>query len=396
MNPILADDLTGAAEIAAVLFRYGFQPRIFSGDPSDLTELEMAEGDFLVFNSDSRTLPAKEASKRIQDLLARIPNPLYFKKIDSLLRGRILEEIQAILEKRDWHRILLLPQNPSLGRTVSQGIYRVNGEPLENTLLAGDPDYPARFSEVNELLKLPPGEVVFLEPSTTREFPDSGSLYFAQAETMDEVSQYPPLLDAETLPVGGSDFFQAILHHREPDREGAPLPHGPPLPPVSLYVSGSAHPVSREYFRSLEKEGLFTAAIPGDEAMANPEVWDTAREQLLPRLSLSEPVVLRLEEPLLASPEASRTLAGRLGALAADLVELHPPGHLYVEGGTTAGHVFQSCGWNQFEVAKVWNKGAVTLRCLNPASFELPYITLKPSSFPWPEAFATQADLTPS
>ncbi len=102
---VVADDLSGAVEVAAVL---GAR-RIALGH---------ADGD--VVDLDTRALGPDEAARRIRALDGRIT----FKKIDSLLRGNVQAELEALSGE-----LIVTPALPVEGRTVRNGVLHVHGVP---------------------------------------------------------------------------------------------------------------------------------------------------------------------------------------------------------------------------------------------------------------------------
>src|SRR5439155_544492 len=87
-------------------------------------------------------------TKKWNDVRASLANlepshfDLIYKKIDSALRGPVLAEVQASMNQRRLDTALLLPQNPSRGRTIESGQYLINGVPIDQTDFARDPDHP--------------------------------------------------------------------------------------------------------------------------------------------------------------------------------------------------------------------------------------------------------------
>src|SRR5215469_6142066 len=152
MIGVIADDLTGAAEIGAVGLRHGLRAEIVRiGRPS-------GRADVVCMDTDSRSCPAEEAGKRAaaaaRELRAAGARWIY-KKVDSVLRGQVTAEIEAVMKQLKLERALLLPANPSLGRTIKDGHYYLRGRPLHRTEFAHDPHFPRRSSQVLRLVKIP-------------------------------------------------------------------------------------------------------------------------------------------------------------------------------------------------------------------------------------------------
>src|SRR5207249_3716119 len=148
MIAVIADDLTGAAELGAVGNRYGLNAEVVTGmllkddeperrsptrrDPSDLNRTESkgsapagnAAADLICIDTDSRSCPPEEARRRVgqaaKALLASGAKGIY-KKVDSILRGHVVAEIESLMSELGLQRALLLPANPTLGRVIRDG-----------------------------------------------------------------------------------------------------------------------------------------------------------------------------------------------------------------------------------------------------------------------------------
>ncbi len=62
------------------------------------------------------------------------PDCRVYKKIDSTLRGNPWVELGAVMRELDVDRALVRPAFPEQGRTVSQGVLKVRGVPLVETV----------------------------------------------------------------------------------------------------------------------------------------------------------------------------------------------------------------------------------------------------------------------
>src|SRR5438067_7650457 len=146
---VIADDLSGAAEIAGIGQRFGLSTRL-------LLERAIGFDDGLtVIDADSRLLSPEKSGQRVRELIREVDASgfdLIFKKTDSALRGQILIELSAMMQSLGFAHALLLAQNPSRGRTIVDGEYRIDGVPLHQTSFADDPDRPAHSSDVVKLL----------------------------------------------------------------------------------------------------------------------------------------------------------------------------------------------------------------------------------------------------
>ena len=152
MIGVIADDLTGAAEIGAVGLRRGLRAEVIvAGEPS-------GDADLICVDTDSRSCDPAEAAQRASNaalLLQHCGAEWIYKKTDSLLRGNVTREIEAMVKQLGLSGALLVPANPSLGRTISNGQYFVRGQLINETAFAHDPKHPRSSPNVLELLDKP-------------------------------------------------------------------------------------------------------------------------------------------------------------------------------------------------------------------------------------------------
>ncbi|SHF19810.1 Uncharacterized conserved protein YgbK, DUF1537 family [Modicisalibacter ilicicola DSM 19980] len=140
---ILADDLTGALDASAPFASRGATTRAVV-DLIRLVDLldnrHEALPEVLAVNTESRHLPAEQAAARVLhtlDLLEPLAPNLWFKKIDSTLRGQVVAESVAV-RRRLGRRLLLAPAVPAQGRTTHHAEVYVHGEPLRHSSFATD------------------------------------------------------------------------------------------------------------------------------------------------------------------------------------------------------------------------------------------------------------------
>lgn len=150
MIAVIADDITGAAEMAGIGFRYGLRTSL-------VTEVSEAlpDCDILVVATDTRSMAEEEAVAETRRVVRRLWDAgvrKFFKKTDSALRGHVVPELIVLLEELPYTRVVYLPQNPSKGRVIKEGVYYINGKPLHETSFAFDPEFPATTSVVTERL----------------------------------------------------------------------------------------------------------------------------------------------------------------------------------------------------------------------------------------------------
>ena len=94
MIGVIADDMTGAAEIGAVGLRHGLRAEVLlAGEPS-------SDADLVCLDTDSRSCAPVEAAEhaaRAARLLRQQPAGWIYMKTDSVLRGNVTPELEAIV-----------------------------------------------------------------------------------------------------------------------------------------------------------------------------------------------------------------------------------------------------------------------------------------------------------
>lgn len=345
MIVVLADDLTGAAELAAVAHRHGLRAEVqTSFHPA-------TDADVVCLDTDTRLLPEAKAAS-VTGALARevaAAKPAWiFKKCDSVLRGSVRAEARATAKAAGLDRILILPANPSRGRVVQDGHYYINERPLHETAFACDPLHPRSSSRVTDLLG---GDL------TDIAVPD--------AQSAADVLARARALDAGTLAVGAADFFTALLEIRV-GRRGAP-PAATLAAGTVLLACGSAMawPLRR-------------AAARGERAFALPHDCPA----VIQCLESHDRALLGVGD----GPETHGKRPEELSALLAESVAhiLHEVtvDRLLIEGGATAAAVLLTAGWQRLTVTGT----SADVALLQPVGVAAPQICLKPGSYPWPES----------
>jgi uncharacterized protein YgbK (DUF1537 family) len=146
---VIADDLTGAADTGVQLVRAGYRTAVFFR----ATEVLADDFDAVAFDTDSRTMPAGFAAKRVLDAAhAARGARIVYKKLDSTLRGNLAAELAAVLNATRRERAVVAPAFPATGRTTVGGIQRVHGVPVDETEMANDPHTPVSEAHVPSLL----------------------------------------------------------------------------------------------------------------------------------------------------------------------------------------------------------------------------------------------------
>ena len=386
---VIADDLSGAAEIAGRALEHGLTTEVWTWEKFLERGTQSVRPSLLVIDSNTRSSSKTEARNRLRQLGKNLePSPIrLFKKVDSVLRGPLISELNGLTEGLSQKRVLLVPSNPSRERVVRQGQYWIKNKPIHKTQFGKDPEYPAQSSHVVDILRSQPGDlpVSILPPNSN--LTNTGILV-GEATTLSDLDMWVKELDENTLAAGAADFFQAWLQlHAPQKRNSAVDPLSLNISERVLLVSGSASTTSSRTIESWKKKGTPVLNIP-TSLLENENNSDhlirTWMQTVIKSFQLKSRVVVNIGHPLKRDVDLKEHLRLHLAELTSKVLSNCSLDHLWVEGGSTASTLVRHLKWNQFEVLGSLSPGVVTLRQFKK---ELPLITLKPGSYAWPDVF---------
>ncbi|MDP0500817.1 MAG: four-carbon acid sugar kinase family protein [Verrucomicrobiota bacterium JB022] len=372
----VADDLTGAAEIAAIGQAHGLRSLVVRGPEPRLDPT----ADLVVGDTDTRLDAPDEATRRLGAMLDGLsphPGALWYKKTDSVLRGAVAEECAAMAAWLGRERTLLVPANPGLRRQIIDGTYLVDGVPLHQTPFARDPRHPATTAQVTELLqRFGPHPVHLGQPGrAARE-----GLVVGETATSADVTAWAREVDAQTLAAGGAEFFAALLR-QQGCRPPVVVPP-PTVPSPALIVLGSIADATHAWRELAISRGAKFFPLPVGADPAPPILAGIAS-----LLEKRQTVVIAADARGVASDSLAQRAAEVLSGAVAHLYREWAFQHLVIAGGSTAAAILDRLQWHQLEMAGSWAPGVVSLAPKSASHF---IVTLKPGSYAWPETLNTQ------
>jgi D-threonate/D-erythronate kinase len=375
MIGVVADDLTGAAEIGAVGLRHGLRAEvILAGAPGD-------DEDLICVDTDSRSCDPTGAARRATNAARMLQNcgaDWIYKKTDSVLRGNVTPEIEAIVEQLGLSGALLVPANPSFGRTVVNGQYFVNGQLIHQTEFARDPKHPRLSPNVLELLDKPLGLPISVGKFSGL-LPERG-IVVGEVASAEDVRAWAKLRNEQWLMAGGAEFFGALL------TTATPIPQSRNAPGKEMFICGSASEATHKFVAGQAQHGVPVFSLP-DKLAAVGAFDATAVDALAARIIFAlqvEPrVILHVGLPQVKDISLAEMLATHLVRVAAEVLRLAPVGQVFAEGGATAVGLAQEMGWQRLAVKSELAPGVVTLSVIDGGA---PLLTIKPGSYAWPES----------
>ena len=146
---IIADDLSSATDCGAQVVRSGLSVVVPLRGYSLPTQAHAAQ--VLSVDTDSRSLSAAHAYtkvKRATEQLVTEGWTVFYKSVDSTLRGNLGAEIEAVLDIVKPDCAVIAPAFPKYGRTTVEGVQHLHGRPLHETEFGTDPTAPVRDADI--------------------------------------------------------------------------------------------------------------------------------------------------------------------------------------------------------------------------------------------------------
>lgn len=362
---VIADDFTGAAEMAGICLNYGLNVSLCLERLADCNE------EVLVVSTDSRSMKkeiALSVVERITLHALQMKPGLVYKKIDSVLRGYVSEELALQLNIFGRTRALVLPANPSLGRIINNGHYFVEGIDISKTGFAKDPEFALTTSDVKQMLRTGNANVL------KRGDKLGDGINIGEARDLSDVQYWAEQLNEECLPAGSGDFFNAILNKRYKRSDKHPAPA---LQKPHLYVSGTSFAKSRELIKRFGDR--YTAYISAD-MITGRRVDNGWLEKTGAILRKHQQLIVAFDETVDESGIGAIELRTAIAAYTEKIISLFNIKELLIEGGSTAAAIFNILEISSMQPVHEWQRGVVQMKA-GPLM-----VTVKPGSYDLPEA----------
>jgi uncharacterized protein YgbK (DUF1537 family) len=378
MIGVIADDLTGAAELGAVGLRHGLRAEIVRrGEPS-------GRADLVCVDTDSRSCEPAAAAKRAAaaaKMLRAAGAKWIYKKVDSVLRGQVTAEVEAVMKQLKVERALLLPANPSLGRTIRDGQYFVHDKLIHKTEFARDPEYPRRSSQVVRLLAAP--ENFLLRVVNGDRSLAAGTIVIGEASTAADVQSWAEYCDAKMLPAGGSEFFNALLageiSHPPTAEHFSPATAG-----REFFISGTSTHEARQFALAEKRRKTPVFSLPQELAWGaefTPAAIEAVTQRVVAAFQENQRVVLAVGLPPVRDTAIARNLSKSIVQVAEQVMRQVTVARVFAEGGATAAELVRRMGWARLTVLRELAPGVATLAVEGGESILL---TIKPGTYAWP------------
>jgi len=384
MIVVIADDLTGAAELGGLALRYGLATEI-------TTRVNPAStADLLIIATDTRSLPKAAAEAVVQEVsagLEQLRPKLVFKKIDSVLRGHVLAEINIQKEQLHLKKALIVPANPGLGRTVVNGTYLLHGQPLHLSSFSQDPEFPISSSLVPHMLYAREGDIHVLK--THEAMPETG-VVVGEVKDATDLATWCSRIDAGTLVAGAAEFFTAMLESLN-IRPASAVDHMAVLQSPALMICGSAFHKSRSFVKEMAQNGFPVSYMPASliekASAANDLLFKQWMNDTFSQLKKTGKAAVAVHHDIKDKEVDALAVRTVMAAAAAYITERIQLNELLVEGGATAAAVIRKLDIETLYPVAELAPGVTRMQVKEKKDL---FLTLKPGSYEWPPSLLSK------
>ncbi|MBQ7419956.1 MAG: hypothetical protein IJV17_04350 [Prevotella sp.] len=370
---VIADDITGAAEMAGIAHSHGLPVRLCCSPLCCDTVAAEGTAAATVIATDTRSMTEEEAVAETQRIASHLPKQggaggeSLFKKTDSALRGHVVAELSALMKVMGYQRTVYLPANPSKGRIIRAGTYYIIKEgreiPISETAFSYDPEFPATTSILKE------------------RFPDAAQkgILMPDAESKEDIQRIiADYDDGKTLFAGAADLFEAWLigttritrdtKNTRPSRETkSPLTS-------TLLLCGSTQ--SKPLALGIPVTEMPRAIYDGSKDITS---W---QEQAYSVYEQQGSLMITIPFHHRTGKEVAVHLREMTATLIQHLVEKRQPQQLIIEGGASAFATLQHLGWSELEMVSQIAPGVIKTKAPNGT-----FVIMKPGSYSWGSLF---------
>lgn len=397
---VIADDLTGAIEVAGIGHSYGLSTAL-------LTELSenLPVCDLIVLATETRSMTEAAAIVETHHLCQQIkaalpkltearqaamtplqraqalvhPNEVLhiFKKTDTLLRGHVHMELRTLIEESRYEQVLYMPANPSRELSIRGGRYFVQGTPIDQSELKKDTGLQITTANVADAIDVRPGS----------------RLRICDAEDQQDIQRVVKLAlnnHTPTLLAGSTDLFTGFLvglGHKPARHKQFP---GLNEKGAALVVCSKTEATDLTRMPYIQRQAMTISAMPYEvfETVASLSITiKEAADRWMGRANQTQLVngkassfILSVPYPAPTNPESVAAVCQTVGDMAQRIVATCSPQEIVFEGGLLTMASLHKLGWTRFMVTHHLGFGLLRMHCLNAAHT---HVSVKTDNAEW-------------
>jgi 3-dehydrotetronate 4-kinase len=386
----IADDFTGATDLALMLQRGGMQTFLVIGAPQSSV---LPEADAIVVALKTRTCPVKEAVslslKSVEALLAGGARQIMFKycsTFDSTDSGNIGPVIDALMQRVNAKTTIACPAFPANGRTVYQGHLFVGDQLLSESSMRDHPLTPMHDANLVRVLQRQTKTKVSLLPARTIDkglaavraaidlAASRGEIMICDAVTENHLMILGRACADLPLITGGSGIAMGLPDNFRKSGLLGSFAHVPFVRPKgrAAILAGSCSTATRGQIKHAIAKGIPALRlrpemiVDGNQSTDSAVRWATEQNAKRPILiySSAEATDVLEAQAKLGAERAAATLESTLASIASSLVASGFT-QLLVAGGETSGAVVNALGLRVLTIGPEIDPGVPWTRSIN-------------------------------
>ena len=370
MLGIIADDVTGAHDVASMVIRPDRRVDVFL---DRLPESSDESPDIAIVDTHSREIASFDAANKVSlafEALRERGVKQYYKKICSVFRGNIGVEIGAAMEETKSTSTVVVPAFPQNNRHTREGYHYVGDELLHRSEVGGREAHLASSYLPVMLIQQTthPVELIHLE-SVRRgaaaleqqigalASPD-GTMIIVDAEEDGDIETIARATRKQTLACGSASLADAWAEVRLPRANRTKRSFKSPDIDAVLILSGTCSPTAQAQCREAAASGMTICEVwknPSD-GTSTAEAAESCANGLAELLRSGKDAVLRWSS---LSPSGETRASSRIAEVLADIaaeVASHV-GAFVMTGGHCAGTAMRRLGIAGTEVIESFEPG---------------------------------------
>lgn len=401
MLGVIADDFTGASDIASFLVENGLSTVQMNGVPK--RPLESAV-DAVVISLKSRSNPVNEAVEQSLSALDWLQNngctQFYFKycsTFDSTEKGNIGPVTDALLDALDANFTVITPALPINGRTIFNGYLFVGQTLLNESGMQNHPITPMKDANLMRLMDAQAsGKTGLVSYANVIQGAENVKQCFEQLKqqgyryaVVDAVdnSQLAVLaeaIDDFKLVTGGSGLAAYMAAYKSRDKQLDAKTALLPTQGSSVILSGSCSVMTNKQVEAYKQKGAHKF-LEVEQSLNNPDYSEELYQWAIAHLdephapmiyATVPPQELKAIQQQFGGEQASQAIEKTFAQLAKKLKQ-HGVKNFITAGGETSSIVVQELGFDGFHIGKQIAPGVPWLKALDDDIF----LALKSGNF---------------
>lgn len=380
MISVIADDITGAAELGGVGLRYGLTVEINTEVP------DSSDVNLMIIQTDTRLLSSEEAYKKVYETaksLYALGVKWIYKKTDSVLRGHIGGELEAFSKASNKNKILFIPANPSFGRIIKDGIYFIKGELLHESHFSEDPEFAVETSDLMELIK----PVSNMRRNCVKDINNiaENTISIGEVSNINDLKYWAKNVNRNILLSGASEFFTALLeaegYNEINNKDNEDFKPGK----NRLFVQGSSYYKNRIFLSEAKKKGYDVCEIPNElfnqNHMSEKFLIQWA-DEVIKSYKTNSKVIITINKPIIRDIPFGKQLRNYISEVVEKVFCAVEINELFIEGGATAASLIERLKFNKLIPIQELALGVI--RFTVEKERRRLCLTIKPGSYSWP------------